>query len=76
MKNKIGIINDFATNSPDLLHCKYLQVTIEANGNIGVIPTMYQQILQPIPGIALASMGNLPKNGNLPIETEGIPEIG
>jgi hypothetical protein len=26
--------------------------------------------------LALASMGNLPKNGNLPLEAEGIPSIG
>ena len=30
----------------------------------------------PIPGIAYASMGNLPINGKLPIEAKGIPNIG
>ena len=40
------------------------------------IPSNYQQILQPISGIPLASMGNLPKNDNLPIEAKGIPDIG
>ena len=38
----------------------YRYKTIEGNGN-----TDYQQILQPISGIPLASMGNLPKNGTL-----------
>ena len=36
----------------------------------------YQQILQPISGIPLASIGNLPKNGNLLIEAQEIPDIG
>ena len=29
-----------------------------------------------MPGIPLASMGNLPKNDNLPIEAKGIPDKG
>ena len=40
------------------------------------IPVSFQQSLQPILGIPLASMSNLPKNGNLPIEAKGIPGIG
>ena len=38
------------------------------------IPVSFQLLANP--GIALASMGNLPKNGNLPIEAKGIPDIG
>ena len=52
----------------------YRYKTIEANGNTGVIPTtskpfsLYRELTS-------ASMGNLPKNGNLPIEAKGIPGI-
>ena len=53
----------------------YRYKTIQANGNTSVIPTtsksfsLYRKYL-------LASMGILPKNGNLPIEARGIPDIG
>ena len=42
------------------------------------IPVSFQLPANPLAytGIASASMGNLPKNGNLPIEAKGISSIG
>ena len=42
--------------------------TIQARVNTVAIPTTGIYPTLPIPGIASASMGNLPINGNLPIE--------
>ena len=39
------------------------------------IPLQFQLLADP-PGIAYASMGNLPINGKFPIEAKGIPNIG
>ena len=41
-----------------------------------VIPSTSQSFSLLILELASASMGNLPKNGNLPIEAKGIPGIG
>ena len=65
--------------NPDIIFGPYAvnwYKNIESNGSTNVIPTMYQQILQPISGFPLASISNLPKNSNLPIEAKGIPNIG
>ena len=52
----------------------YRYKTIEANANTGEIPTtskscsLYRELLHPILGIPLASIGKLPFIGKLPIE--------
>ena len=49
--------------------------TIEARVNTVAIPTtgkscsLYRELLKPL-------IGNLPINGNIPIEAKGIPNIG
>ena len=59
-----------------LLHCNVIigRNPIEANANTGAIQTtgkfcsLYQELLHPILGIPLASIGKLPFLGKLPIE--------
>jgi hypothetical protein len=52
----------------------YRYKTIEANANTGEIPTtsksfnLYLELLHPILGIPLSSIGKLPFIGKLPIE--------
>ena len=62
------------------LYIVWLSVkTIEGNGNIDVVSQYcrfnYQRILQPISGIPLASMVNLPTSGNLPTKAKETPNI-
>ena len=53
----------------------YRYKTIEGNGTTSVIPTTSKSfsLYLEIPNV---SLGNLPKNGNLPIEAKKIPYIG
>ena len=53
----------------------YRYKTIEANANTGEIPTTSKFFSLYVPGIAEASMGNLPKNGNLAIGAKLISDI-
>ena len=76
-KSRYANLNDFEDyTSLQNMHCKYIYMykTIQARVNTVANPTtgkcriLYWELLHPILGIPLASIGKLPFIGKLPIE--------